>query len=77
MTETAERQPYNAGRGVRYEEQFAEEFAWAKQHLPAEHPAFVVTAITQLKLARQKPSTKTVMARLEATGRAALQREKG
>lgn len=50
-------------------EQLAAEFTWAEQHLPKEHAGFVVSAMCSLRFAGVAVSTKTVMARLEATGR--------
>jgi hypothetical protein len=75
MIESAERQVYNAGRSEKAEVKYAAEFAWAKEHLPAEYPPFVVNAIHAVINSGGSPSTKTVMARLEATGRAASQRD--
>jgi hypothetical protein len=75
MTDTAERQIYNAGRSEKAEVKYATELAWAKEHLPDEFPPFVVNAIHAVINAGGKPSTKTVMARLEGTGRAASQRD--
>jgi hypothetical protein len=59
-------------------ERRAKEFAWAEQHLPAEHTGLVVSALISLELAKEKQTTKTVLARLEAQGRTAKQMgEKG
>jgi hypothetical protein len=56
-------------------ERRATEFAWAAQHLPAEHPGLVVSALIGLEVAGQKRSTGSVMARLEGQGRTAAQQE--
>ena len=56
----------------------AKEYAWAAEHLPGEHTGFVVSTLVGLELAKEKQTTKTVMARLEAQGRTAKQMgEKG
>ena len=54
-------------------ERRAKEFAWAEQHLPAEHPGMVVSALVGLQVAGQPQSTATVMARLESQGRTMAQ----
>ena len=56
----------------------AAEFAWAEQHLPAEHPGLVVSALIGMEVAGHKRSTQSVMARLESQERTMAQlREKG
>jgi hypothetical protein len=77
------RDGYGMGRGRAEElppltERRAREFNWATQHLPDEHTGLVVSALISLELAKEKQTTKTVMARLEAQGRTAKQMgEKG
>jgi hypothetical protein len=62
----------------RFEVRKAKEIEWAERHLPGEHLTFVVTAMDMLKLNKQPVSVKSVMARLESTGRTMAQlKQKG
>lgn len=54
-------------------ERRAREFAWAEQHLPAEHTGMVVSALIGLEVAGQPRSRDAVMARLEGQGRTVAQ----
>lgn len=45
------------------------ELAWARQHLPGEHPPYVSVAIESLRLAGKEVTTGTVMDRLRASKR--------
>jgi hypothetical protein len=47
----------------------AAEVAWAAEHLPAEHPGFVVVAMGMLELTGERVTRNSVLARLKATGR--------
>lgn len=59
------------GRAPRRRHQFtwAEQAAWARQHLPDEHPDLVVMAARCIKYAGQHPTPERIRARLEAQGR--------
>ena len=59
-------------------ERLAREFAWVRQHLPAENEGMAVSALLSIKTFGDKPTKNAVMDRLRAQGRTAQQmREKG
>ena len=54
---------------IPFKVKWAKELAWAAEHLPEEHPGFVAVAIQTMKRSGVKPSSKSVLAHLEASGR--------
>jgi hypothetical protein len=70
--------PVNAGKREKAHVRKAEEFAWAEKNLPDEHAPSVVVAMEMLEMigGREAVTRNAVLARLEAQGKLAAQREK-
>lgn len=45
------------------------DLAWANQHLPGEHPPYVVAAMDSVRVSGREPTPGAVMDRLRAVGR--------
>ena len=59
-------------------ERRSREFAWVRQHLPAENEGMAVSALISIQTFGDRPTKESVLARLRAQGRTAEQmREKG